>query len=362
MLGKSGAVPAIAAAAIVVLSACAANVAQDKNTGADGKIKGAKEMTFENGESNAKGIVTYPGGDRVDWKSITTPDNKVGTLDFKLTWKTPRPGLQLGMDIYDPYGGEIATSAKTSKKRAKSRGRERDLQVVNAKGQYFVRVYAVGRGDAGAYQLNVQFAELQTGPQYDPKLIDVADPPHLPDVPTPEVPCDEFQFDPKNPACKKICPKEGAPKDWPGCAGQCPNPPDINNPKCLETMPCPTPPDRKIKACTASKFPPCPDVKQPDPNNPNCDNATLPPAVGRVIRSSVDNGQPKITWSVGKAAGIAQNWSGTVLRGDTDEPLPGGTIKIISIDKNFLVGTVTLTLDQVSANPRAKFSAPPRSR
>src|ERR1041385_3266385 len=63
-------------ATLLVLASCAHNVPQDSNTGEDGKEKGAKPVTLENGEGRATGIVTYPGGDRVDWKLLELPDKQ----------------------------------------------------------------------------------------------------------------------------------------------------------------------------------------------------------------------------------------------------------------------------------------------
>src|SRR5262245_24879965 len=89
---------------------CAANVPQDKATGPDGRIRGAKEIKLENGEGVAKGIVTYPGGDRVDWKIIELPAGKRGRLDFSMKWTTPRPGLQLGFDVFDQWNAPVANA------------------------------------------------------------------------------------------------------------------------------------------------------------------------------------------------------------------------------------------------------------
>src|SRR5438105_15949519 len=99
MLGKSGAAHGRALFMVCVIAAlgvsCAHNVAQDAASGPDAKQKGAKAMTMENGEAKASGIVTYPGGDRVDWKMLEIPDKQKGGLDIKLSWTPPRPGLQL---------------------------------------------------------------------------------------------------------------------------------------------------------------------------------------------------------------------------------------------------------------------------
>ena len=60
----------------------------------DGKVKGAKKIELENGEAKARGIVTYPGGDRVDWKVIELPANATGQL--KLLSYIPERSKQQG--------------------------------------------------------------------------------------------------------------------------------------------------------------------------------------------------------------------------------------------------------------------------
>src|ERR1044071_5903650 len=91
------------AAAGAALS-CAQNVSQDAKSGNDSKQKGARTITLENGEGKATGIVTYPGGDRVDWKLIELPDKQRGMMELKLVWATPRPGLQLAFEVFDEWG------------------------------------------------------------------------------------------------------------------------------------------------------------------------------------------------------------------------------------------------------------------
>jgi hypothetical protein len=335
---------------------CAHNVAQDAATGPDGKEKGAKAITLENGEGKASGIVTYPGGDRIDWKLIELPDKQRGTLDIKLAWTPPRPGLQLAFDVFDEWGTAIVQSQKTSKKRSMSRTRM--ASVDDAKGKYFVRVYAVGRGDAGKYKLTVDFKESTSAAGIDYSKLDIPDPPKLAAVPEPEIPCDEFQFDPKNPACKLVCPQAGAPPGWPACQGKCPNPPDINIPACLATMECPNPPDRRVKKCTLAKFPKCADPAHPDQANPNCDGAKAPPVHNRIIAKTIQGNDMIITIGAGTNQGVQPTWTGTVLKGDSETPLQGGDIKIVRVDKAVTVGRVHLTPDQLLSNPRVRLSAP----
>ena len=199
----------------IALPACPKIVKQDSATGPDGKEKGAKPIVLDDsGEGIAKGIVTYPGGDRVDWKSIELPKDQRGTLSLTLTWVPPRPGLQLAFDVFDPNGKQVA-SAKGGKRSSK---RSRDTAIDNASGKFFVRIYAVGRGDAGSYTFKANF-EQGVG-----AVADIPDPPRLPAVPEAEVPCDPTQFDKQNPACKAVCPTPMDPS-WPACAGACPTPP-----------------------------------------------------------------------------------------------------------------------------------------
>lgn len=357
MLGKSvGRRPVWVALVIALSVSCAHNVPQDKATGSDGKTKGAKSIELENGEAKVSGIVTYPGGDRVDWKVIELPEKIRGKLDLKLQWTPPRPGLQLAFDVLDEWYHPVVSSKKKSKRR--SRGRTKRASVDNAKGKYYIRVYAVGRGDAGKYRLTVNFAEDTGKPMFDPLKLEIPEPPKLAAVPEPEVPCDVNAFDPKVPACKSICPDFGAPPGWPPCAGRCPNPPDVNIPSCQASMPCPNPPDRRVKACRKSQWPKCPDINNPDPQNPNCDDAKADPVLGRVLKNEVQGGDVIITIAGGSNSGVKKGWRATVLRGQSDEPLPGGDVTIIRIDKGTTIGKVRLTTDQVKANNRVKLSPP----
>jgi len=358
MFGKSAGALLVFGAFALAASGCPHNVPQDSATGADGKPKGAKPITIENGEGKAKGIVTYPGGDRVDWKLIELPPNTRSQIDFKLQWQPPRPGLQLAFDVFDEYNTPIVQSKRTSKKRSTSRIRTASID--NAKGKYFVRVYAVGRGDAGAYKLTVEVKENNGPIALDLSKVDIPEPPKLAAVPEAEIPCDEFTFDIKNTACKSICPTSNAPPGWPACKGKCPDPPDVNNAACWNSMPCPNPPDRRVKACPKAKWPKCMDINNPDPQNPNCDDATAPPVTGRVIKNEVQGGDVLITIAAGTDQGVSKAWKGRVLRGDTDTPMEGGDVVVIRVGKRETIGKVHLTTDQVSANPRVKLTPPPK--
>jgi len=358
MLGKSpglrvGLVFVTAIATSLVLVACPRNVPQDSATGSDGRVKGAKPIELENGEAKVRGIVTYPGGDRVDWKTIELPKDKAGTLSLRLSWIPPRPGLGLGIDVFDEYGKQVA-SAKGGKK--KSNRRSRKANVEGAKGKYFVRVYANQRGDAGKYTLKVSFAEAVADLGFDIKSMDIPDPPRLPAVPEAEIECDDTNFDKKNPKCRTFCPTPPDPS-WPACAGKCPVPPDVNNPGCWATMPCPNPPDRRVKACPKTAWPECnPQAK--DPQNPNCDNYRPAPIKAHVINIQASGDSSIITLDRGQDKGVDKGWRGKIMKKGTNRPLEGGDFTVIKVGKRESVGKVKLTTDKVGDNPDVILEAP----
>ncbi len=350
MLGKS--VGAVAVCLVFALASCARTVGQDAATGPDGKIKGAKPITIDNGEGKASGIVTYPGGDRVDWKEVDLPDKVVGVLDFKLQWQPPRPGLQLAFDVFDQWNTPVVTSKKVGKR---SRARIRTATLENASGKYFIRVYAPSRGDAGKYKLTVDFKEGGGASTVDWKTVEIPDPPKLAALPEVIEPCDDTNFDPKKPECKMFCPAAGAPPNWPGCKGKCPDPPDPTNQACWDKV-CPNPPTSKAKACKLSDFKPC-DPTAPDPDNPRC-SIKAAPVVGRIIANEVQGGEMLITVAMGSEKNVAVGWSCVVLQGQSDTPLPGGDSKVIRADKKASLCKVRLNADQLGANSRVKLSPP----
>lgn len=342
----------VALSTALLAAGCPRNVPQDSNTGEDGKTKGAKSMTLENGEAKATGIVTYPGGDRSDWKSIELPKDKRGLLELKLTWQPPRKGLQLSLEVFDEYNYPVAQPPRGR------RGKTRKIEIPDAHGTYFIRVFAQQRGDAGKYKLVASFNEKAGAPTFDPASVELPDPPALASVPDAIVPCDEITFDMKNPSCRNVCPLNAgaAPPGWPGCSGKCPNPPDVENPVCQKTMPCPPVPDRRVASCRG-KFPPC-NPAAIDPNNPNCDNYEIPPTYASILRTEAIDDGARIVVSAGAEKGVKPKWIGEVLKGNTDQPLEGGRFTVASVRTRESVGTVKLTPDTLKANPRVRLKAP----
>lgn len=352
MLGKSAGGVAAGLAALLALS-CARTVPQDLATGPDGKVKGAKTIDLENGEGKATGIVTYPGGDRVDWKEVDVPDKVVGTLDFKLQWSAPRPGLQLAFDVFDAYGVPIVTSKGGKHRR---HGHVRTATIEDAKGNYFIRIYAPTRGDAGKYKMTVDFKESAGPSTVDWTKVEIPDPPRLAALPEVVVPCDDTNFDPKKPECRTFCPAVNPPRGWPACKGICPDPPDPTNEACWDKV-CPNPPTKRAKACKLSDFKPC-DPSAPDPDNPRCD-IKPEPKNARIIANQVQGSDVLITIAIGsESQGFSDKWGCRVVQGNSTNPLSGGEVKLIRVDKKATLGRVHLTLDQLEANSNVRCTPP----
>jgi hypothetical protein len=336
---------------VAVVAACAHNVPQDDHTGEDGHFKGAREIKLENGEGKVKGVVTYPGGDRVDWKFVELDKDKRGQLEVDLKWTPPRAGLRLNFDVFDQWNVELATGKAAGK-------RSRFATIPDAKGKYFIRVYAVGRGDAGAYKLAVDFKEHAQDVGPDVLGLPIPDPPRLAAVPPPEVGCNESVgdvFDPKNPKCFDICPTVATPPPgWRACVGQCVGTPDPNNSACWDKV-CPNPPTIDSKKCmqNTSVFPPC-NAAAPDPKNWNCVKPKNP-VTGRAINVQVSGSDTIVTIDVGSDNGVERSWKGQVLRGESTEPLIGGQVTITNVSKRKTVAKVHLTVDVVQQNPQIKL-------
>lgn len=137
-------------------------------------------------------------------------------------------------------------------------------------------------------------------------------------------------YDPKNPACK------GDPRFG---DGKCPSPPDYDNPFCQGQLPCPDPPDRRIRACHVGH------------------DVAPGPVVGRVIKLEVQGGSTIVTISAGSDQGVAKDWSGVVLAGDSDQKLVD--VEILRIAKRQTVARVPLPAKDIEANPRVRLTPPP---
>jgi len=299
----------------VCFGACAHNVAQDKATGPDGKLKGAKPITLAEGQALVHGIVTYPGGDRVDWRSIEIPQGPPARLDLQLTWRAPRPGLQVAFDVFDAWGQPVVAAS------GGRRGHLRTARIDDARGTYFVRIYAPRRGDAGAYKL---VAELTRAPVHTPGEIgDIPDPPKLAAVPDVEPECDPFDI--KIKACRNVCPDFGAPAGWPPCAEK----------------------ERLEKEKAEREL-----IEKNKPPPPK-------PVVARVLHAETIANSSQVTLGIGSdRAPIDTTWTGVVLSTATGKPLVGGGLILVRVGKTQTLAKSLLTIDQLTANPQVQLSPP----
>jgi hypothetical protein len=351
---------------LVVVAACAHNVNQDKATSEDGKPKGAVAVPLVNNQATVTGIVTYPGGDRVDWKMLELPAKLKGELGVKLTWSTPRPNLQLAFDVFDANNKKLVTSNSSARRRRGPRAET----VKEASGKYFIRVYAVGRGDAGRYRLDITFKEVDYSTEPDWAKVSVPPPPRLATLPTaPTVwgPCPPHDL--ANPNCADKCWAD-APPTHPGCKKICRTPGNPADPNCAKEMTCDLrAPDRRIPDCKG-KFGPCKDPANPDQNNPNCDDVTLPAKRLRITTVQVSGDQNVLVVPVKAGSGITTAWTAEVLQGGdtngppaTDDVLRSGTLKIVRVDDDNIVLSVSVrsvTKQQLDTNKWVLFRPPPK--
>jgi hypothetical protein len=317
-----------------MVAACAHNVPQHKASGPDAKITGAKAIELDNNAATETGIVTYPGGDRVDWKLIELPAGKRGRLDLQMSWKTPRPGLQLSFDVFDEFNTPVVLKAKATK-------RSRDASIEAARGKYFVRVYAKRRGDAGQYKLAVEFHEQTVVAPPGVLEMEIPEPPKLADVPAVVCP----RFDVNDESCKIVC-HPTAPANWPGCGANT-GPGGTAPPKCpVHDAADPT----CAKVCRSDSPPDWPACKKPVP--------PPKPFSAQVKKVNVVGGLSEIIIASGSSQGMTLAAKVVIIDGNGRE-VPGGTVKLTKINKESSVGTVSLITGVVTANPNVRVTLAP---
>jgi len=329
---------------LVVAAGCAHNVNQDAASGPDAKISGAKKLKIAESKLRETGIVTYPGGDRVDWKAIELPTGKHGRLDVTLTYTTPRPGLHVSFDLFDRYQSPV------DDKLYKTERRTRTASLVDVSDKVFVRVYAPRRGDAGKYTLEAKFTEAP--PPFEWSKLSVPPPPPLAEL---EKLCDTF--DPNVKACADVCPASGAPPHWKACDKQpCNGRDDPEIKSCADTMACNGRTDPRIKSCAAAMA--CPAV--PDPRIADC-NKPIPtpdPVFVKILKADVVGGEAVIQIPVGTNQKVDKTWTGTLLQGSSNTPLANGEITIFRVEQKLTVAKVKLPYDVVQRNLNVRLQPP----
>jgi hypothetical protein len=312
--------------------ACARNVVQDSASGKDAKVKGAKKIKIENDEGRARDIVTYPGGDRVDWKLVELPEGKKGTLDVQVRWQAPRPGLDLAFEVYDQYFQRVGR-AKPSPGSGK---RSKRAKVNGAEGKMYLMVYAPERGDAAKYTVTVRFKERKQGAVMDASAIDkeILDPPVLPAIP------------------------EGDATAVAGAAGGAGAPAGAGV-------------GGAGAPAGAGGMPPGGGGAPMDPTmgqggqggggmggggmgggGQGGGGATAPagPINGTIVAQQIQGDFVIITINRGKSSGVGQGWKGQILQSGTKKPLVNGSFTVIKVTERQSISKVKLSLDAINAN------------
>ncbi len=335
--------PLLSFAAICVLAGCATTVKQDKATGPDGRAKGALKIKLDDeGEGTAKGVVTYPGGDRVDWKVFEI--DKPSDVEVTLKWLPPRPSLDLSMNVLDDSYHIVKRLAPADGSRTRKTAELSRLQP----GKYYVQVYASGRGDAGEYEV-----EVRATPSRAPTPIvsgdPIPNPPRLPAVPGAVVAAGGA---PSN----NIPAGQPGSKENPCQMGQaCPAGALFLNPQCLEAggLPqgAPCPPKAAIN-------PACPEAGPLFPDQPCPAKARA----GRIIERSIAGKDIEITLDKGTNQGIAKGWTGVVFEGRSGtKMLRGGVFTIFKVTEDESYGKIrNMSLDQLGDHFRVELKSPPQ--
>src|SRR5262249_22759139 len=102
--------------------------------------------------------------------------------------------------------------------------------------------------------------------------------------------------------------------------------------------------------------------RNPESPNPSCDGVAQSPVIARIIAINVQGSEAIIGIAAGAGSGVQNHWSATVLRGDTDEPLAGGEVTIVRVDRVITIGKARLTPDQLHGNSRVRLTPPPQAR
>lgn len=306
----------------LVTGGCLRNIAQNSDSGKDQQYKGAKLIELEDGEGEVRDIVTYPGGDRVDWKVIELPEGQKGDLRIRLRYRSARPGMEVVFAVFDQWFHRVA---RTKRKKSKSQRGKKRATVKGATGRYYIQIYAPTRMDAASYKLSIRFKErkLPHIPTDEEMLAEVEEPPELPAIPEPAAPAagGGAQAAGGGPAGGGAAP---APAPAPAAAG---------------------------------------------PGGPGAGGATEPgagdtveppagPLKAKVVKLRASSGGVVVTLNRGKSDGVDRGWSGQVLLGDTDNPLADGVFKIIKVTKRESKAKIKLTIDQVKANRRVLLTPP----
>ena len=161
---------------VLLLVGCAPHWNPTAHVGHDGTAEGARVVSvLRDGEvvrATTKGVITYRGGDRIDWLVFELPaldDCREYDARIVVTLKTPRPGLGVAMKVI------TATDEHRAAARKKKR---RELRFTSAPGVVSVAIYAPGADDAAEYTLELEAvpADVRGCPAEIPESTDLVRP------------------------------------------------------------------------------------------------------------------------------------------------------------------------------------------
>lgn len=125
-------------------------VLPDANSGTDSswKTPGKLEIDSDSKSGTAADTVSYPGGDRTDWRRLKIAAESDVTFTLNVT--PSRPGLDVQLKVLDESYNVLGTGV------GEKSGRKKVVVKKAEPGKYYVVVYAPNVGDAGAYKLKVK--------------------------------------------------------------------------------------------------------------------------------------------------------------------------------------------------------------
>jgi hypothetical protein len=319
---------------------CASTINQDSKSGEDNRPSGADEIKIgDDGEASVQDVVTYPGGDRVDWKVFEIKGPK--DITVSLRWKPPRENLDLAFNVLDE-GFNVLARAKPSPNSGKKK-KEVDIKAAGA-GKYYVQIYAPERGDAGDYTLEISVRDVAVVDTSNiPK---VPDPPRLPALPPPPCP-------PGTPPDKCPTGSGPAPACPPGAAAGtiCACMPGNTPP------PCPPPPPKCVAGAPQGTPCICDDGVSPPP----CPIANVV-VYAQITEVTVAGQSLNVTLNRGTAAKVAKGCTGVVFRGvKGDKELPNSGLTITDVTERESRGNIPkMTLDELGSNRRSRLTCVPK--
>jgi hypothetical protein len=329
-------------AASLAIGCGGAPVKQNANTGDDGVVDGARTIKLnEDGEGRSEDTVSYPGGDRVDWKVFEI--TRKGDVEVTLKWKSPRPNLDLSMNILDDTFNMVKRVAPGSGETPKKSARITDAEP----GLYYVQIYASERKDAGDYELDITFTpkrEIQVS-----GLEPLANPPRLPGIPGAAAAAGNTG------AVDKSKPKGD--KANPCQAGeQCPPGSNFKRPACPDAEPAP------LEVPCPAINPACPEAGLLAVGVP-CPPKVVPPRAAKIIERSLSGQDIIITLDKGMNQGIAKGWTGVVFVGKSGtKQVAGSDFTIFKVTEDESYGKLRkVSMDDLGDNVRVELRAPPQA-